>query len=189
MKIETTFPTNFAIIDNVLEDKEHKKLIKYLLNKKEEKGGKNWSASVYTTHGTYDLSKDQKFKNLINKIEIYTTDFSKKLGSYVSYKIVNSWYNIYYKGDFQEYHDHQNVIFSAVYFFTNPKGSGKLTFKNPIKDMLPLRPPHIPNELSFFNYKFNMQPNSLIIFRSYLDHMVEICHNTKPRITAAFNLK
>jgi len=188
MKIEKWFPTVVSVFEDVISEEENNYLIDNILKMKNKRGGELWSTDVYNTHGTYELTKDKKFNGLNKKIELNTKQFAKELGSDDAYKITSSWYNIYYSGDFQEYHYHEDNIFSAVYFFTNPKDSGKLVFKSPIKDMFQLKKSKT-NDLTHTCAYYNLKPRSLIIFRSYLDHMVEKCYNKEPRITAAYNLK
>jgi uncharacterized protein (TIGR02466 family) len=191
MNIHTWFPTSILLIENLIDDEENKKLIKEIekLKKEIKKGGDEWDTDLYNTHSTYELHKNIKFKFLCDKIEKYTINFANKLGSDANYKISSSWFNYYNKGDYQEYHIHPLSHFSAVYFFTNPKGSGKLIFKNPngLK-MFPLKNLK-PNELSYETCFYVPKEKSLIIFQSDLWHMVQKCDNESPRITGAFNLK
>jgi len=162
MIIEKWFPTSIAVIENVVSNKEHS----FLKNK---------------------LVLDKDFKNLIQQTGMHTNNFARTMGSYNNYFVRKSWYTIYTKGDFQEYHEHENSVFSSVYCFTNPKNSGSLIFRNPVKDMLPMGRLK-PNEYSFYNILYDLKPGQLIIFRSYLAHSVSLCKNKSPRITMASNL-
>jgi uncharacterized protein (TIGR02466 family) len=190
MKIDKWFPTSICIVENLIEDKENKNLIKEIekIKKVTKKGGEEWNTDVYNTHATYNLHKNKKFKNLCTRVEKHTESFANELGSYFKYKISSSWFNYYNKGDYQEFHIHPLNHFSAVYFFTNPKNSGKLIFKNPNgSKMLPLKNLKY-NELSYDTCSYDLKERSLIIFQSDLWHMVEKCNNKSPRITGAFNL-
>lgn len=190
MVINTWFPTSICVIENLINEEENNKLILEIkkIKNKINKGGNNWQSNVYNTSGTYDLNKNIKFKNLCEKIELHTSNFARQLGSNEKYKISSSWFNYYFKGDYQEYHIHPENYFSAVYFFKNPKNSGGLVFKNPVQKMFPLKNlKH--NSLSYETCVYNPPEKTLIIFQSDLEHMVKKCNNTEPRITGAFNLK
>ena len=190
MKIHNWFPTSILLIENLIDDKENKLLIKELekLKKIIKKGGEDWKTDVYNTHGTYKLHENNKFKNLCDKIEKNTINFAKILGSDANYKISSSWFNYYNKGDYQEFHIHPLNHFSAVYFFTNPKNSGKLIFRSPWGTrMFPLKNLK-NNDLSYETCFYIPNERSLIVFQSDLWHMVEKCNNITPRITGAFNL-
>ena len=41
-----------------------------------------------------------------------------------------AWLNINSEGTFQEFHTHNNAIFSCVYWVAAPVGSGKLIFED-----------------------------------------------------------
>jgi uncharacterized protein (TIGR02466 family) len=190
MNIDIWFPVSIAHIDDVISEKENNILIKEILKIKKNnlKGGPNWASNVYNTHNTFDLRKNNKFNNLCDKVIEYVNVFSERLGSSYSHKINSSWFNCYNKNDYQEYHEHNKSIFSAVYFFKTPKDSGNLIFKDPKEpDMFPLENVKY-NELSFQQCEYPSIERRLIIFRSYLSHMVKPGNNISPRITAAFNL-
>ena len=190
MHIDIWFPVSIAHVDNVISEKENNILVKEILKIKKNnlKGGANWASNVYNTHTTFDLRKNNKFNNLCNKVIEHVDVFSERLGSSYSHKINSSWFNCYDKNDYQEYHEHNKSIFSAVYFFKAPKGSGNLIFKDPKEpDMFPLENFKY-NELSFQQCEYPPIERRLIIFRSYLSHMVKPGNNISPRITAAFNL-
>tara|TARA_R110000751_G_scaffold58700_1_gene123611 strand:- start:1224 stop:1790 length:567 start_codon:yes stop_codon:yes gene_type:complete len=187
MKIETWFPTSIAIVENVISKKEHNFLKNKIIKLNKEAINLHWHSGVKTSYGKYDLIFDKNFDNLIERTRLHTIDFAKTMGSHAGYKVKQSWYTIYKEGDFQEYHAHDNSIFSSVYCFTNPKNSGKLIFKNPVKDMLPMGRVKA-NQYSFYNVMYKLKPGQLVIFRSYLDHSVDLCKNKTPRITMACNI-
>ena len=187
MKIDTWFPTSIAIVENIISKKEHNFLKNKLLKLNKETAHPQWHSDVKTSYGKYDLTLDKDFANLIEQTRLQTLDFARIMGSYDGCKVKKSWYTIYKEGDFQEYHEHDNSIFSSVYCFTNPKNSGQLIFKNPVKDMLPMGRVK-PNKHSFYNVMYNLKPGQLIIFRSFLDHSVSLCKNKTPRITMACNI-
>jgi uncharacterized protein (TIGR02466 family) len=192
MLLDIKFPTTFYILEDSFSEKENNNLLEKIMQIKNDvkSGGKNWLTDVYNTEGTYNIINDKDFNNLSNNVTYHTNKFAKILESYYDYKCVEGWLNCYYKNDYQEYHTHPNYVFSAVYFFTNPENSGKLIFENPMEpDMCGLKNILKTNVLNGYISTFFPKPRTLIIFRSYLRHMVTKCQNTEPRITAAFNLR
>ena len=59
-----------------------------------------------------------------------------------------------------------------MFILQNPKPEPKLIFKNPILDMYPLENIEV-NEFNAMTFELGMPKNSLVIFRSFLEHMVE----------------
>ena len=53
--------------------------------------------------------------------------------------------------------------------------------------MLPIKEIKTTTELSFRTCSYQPEEGTLLIFRSYMRHMVEICKNDTPRITVALN--
>lgn len=186
--INSHFPVSIGYVTNVLEKDEHKFIFEYFMNKAnvEPKGGKLWQADLYNTHDTWHPHKDTNCDILNNKILDRVRYWALNLGSNYNYKIDSSWINVYIKKDYQEWHDHENSVISAVYYAANP-GSSEILFKSPIKDMLPMRNVTY-NELSRRQIGYEPECNSMVIFRSYLEHMVTPHDSEKPRVTAAYNL-
>ena len=192
MLLDIHFPTAFYVLEDSLSEKENNDLLLKItnINNNVEKGGTNWLTDVYNTQGTHNLMENKDFENLCNNVTYHTNKFAKILESDYDYKCVEGWLNCYYKNDYQEYHTHPNYVFSAVYFFTNPENSGKLVFEHPIEpDMCGLKNITKLNTLNGYTSSYMPKPRTLIIFRSYLRHMVTRCNNIEPRITAAFNLR
>jgi uncharacterized protein (TIGR02466 family) len=192
MTIKTYFPTSFFICENVLSESENKDLLKKSneIKNNSKKGGENFLSNLYNTHGTFDLLKNKHFENLINIVEKKTNEFSKEIMSNSNYNVSGSWLNFYEKNDFQEYHQHPDCIFSAVYFIKSQKNDCFLTFENPwsVYDMKKLKNISSYNELTYEFVKFDPPERSLIIFRSFLKHCVTQKINKDIRVTAAFNL-
>lgn len=192
MPIQLWFPTSIYVEENIVSDEENADFITEIekLKSKITVGGRNWNTDVYNTCDTYDLRKNKILKNLCKKIEEHTNIFAKSFNSEHNYKLTDCWFNYYNQGDFQETHHHANSIFSAVYFFSNPKNSGQLSFENPIEpDMFPVKNVTEFNNLNSLGCDYAPLSKTLIIFRSNIRHMVSRGHNTEPRITAAFNLQ
>ena len=192
MFIDIKFPTSISVIEDILTVKENQTLIDYSLHLKnlKEKGGREWYASTYNTHGTYNIHTDKEFEHLSKLVENHTNEFARSLNSFYDYKTSNSWLNIYYENDYQEFHNHPRAVFSAVYTLANPPGSGDFVIKSPTADMDMFNMCNIKgtNQLNATTWNYSLKPRSLIIFRSYINHMVNVCKINEPRITTAFNL-
>ena len=190
-KIILTFPSSFYISENLLDNNMVLDLQKKSKKIEEQypKGGENWKCNTYNTLGTFELSNDAHFKILLNKIEEKVFEFTKAHGSNYKYKVKESWLNIYKNNDYQEFHHHSGYTFSAVYFLKSSEKCAKIVFENPTEpDMLPVIGIKQHNDLSFKDYSFNPIQNSLIIFRSYMRHMVELQSVDFERISVAVNL-
>lgn len=189
-KVEMWFPVAIYKEDNLLSSKENKELFDHSLElrKTVPNGGEEWYGETYNTHDTFDLTNDPKFDKLLSLISDHVHNFADMHGSKAEYKITGAWLNINEKGTFQEFHTHNNAIFSCVYWVASPEGSGKLIFEDPKEpDMLQVKKIKEKNPLSFTRIGYAAEESSLLIFRSYLRHMVEPCNNTSPRISIAVN--
>ena len=110
--------------------------------------------------------------------------FAEQLGSKYDYKELDAWFNVYGKGDYQEFHYHIERRLSAVYCLQTTDDMPALTFRNPLEpEMLPLKNLQRHNE----SISFKLPQNTLIIFRSYVEHMVEEVKTEGQRITFAVN--
>jgi uncharacterized protein (TIGR02466 family) len=151
-------------------------------------GGDGWIGDTYNTHCTYDLRTDPLFEPLIAAVTEHVYEFSNMHGSKASYENGAAWANVSTGKNFQEFHTHNGSVFSAVYYISAPEGSGEIVFEDPKEpDMCPIKNIPSRNQLSFSRIGYPPKPGSLIIFRSYLRHMVEPGTNTENRISIAMN--
>lgn len=189
--ILTYFPQAFYVAENLLEPDYLKELQNraYSIKDNNPSGGSNWVLRPYNTLYTYDLNKDPVFSTLLDKIEEKTFAFNKEHNSDYYYKVRDSWLNVYSKYDEQEYHCHAGSTYSAVFFLKSNNDCAKIIFENPTEpDMMPIKNLKELNGLSFKRCLFNPIENSLLIFRSYMRHMVEKQQTDYERISVAVNL-
>jgi uncharacterized protein (TIGR02466 family) len=191
MKFDHWFPTIIGISKNPNHASYDKELIKECLSlkKKVKSGGKFWvSNTTYNTSSTYDLTNHPKFK-LLN---FWVYDQVKEFSSYMKYKTnfiaSGVWFNVYQKGDFQEYHTHPRDSLSAIYFLKGNKKGAKTFFKHPV--MLDAQDPLKENiDYTAQNCFYLPEAGNLLLFRSTSEHCVEK-HNIKDiRITLAYNFR
>ena len=188
--INTWFPTAIYVSEEIITE-EYNEILK---NKSLElfhsipNGAENWKCNTYNTMGSYEISNDDDFTHLLKQVKEHLNIFVEHHGSNYKYECQNSWLNVNTESTYQEYHYHSGSTFSAVYYIDVPEGSGKIYFENPLEpDMLPVKGIQTPTELSFKDCHYQPQKKTLLIFRSFLRHMVEIGSNTDPRISVAFN--
>lgn len=152
-------------------------------------GGDEWEGNTYTTHGsTYNIIKDPLFGPLVDMVSNHVYHYVKLHNSKKEYFCESAWLNISTDRSFQEMHTHNESTISAVYYISAPPGSGKLVFEDPREpDMLPIKDIPVRNDLSYVKVGYQPSAGTLIIFRSYLRHMVTLGTNSEPRISVAFN--
>jgi uncharacterized protein (TIGR02466 family) len=186
----SAFPTSIYYYENIFTNEILDYYIKLCrdIQDKTESGGKNWLSSVYNTLGTYNLIEDKRFDFMIETITSHLKKFNTMMASDYNYTCTDAWVNSYKKGDYQEWHNHAGSTYSAVLFLKYPEGSSLIHFQSPSEpyNMLPIRNIKEYNSLNIQDMNINPAENSLILFRSYLKHMVPV-NNTDERITIAFN--
>ena len=129
-----------------------------------------------------------EFELITKKITFHTNQFAKQYNSIRDFIPVEYWYNVYTKENFQEFHAHPMSVFSAIYYSSFPEGSAPTIFKSPVIDMFPPFPYSGPSPYSTDNLVITPpSERSLIIFRSFVLHMVPTGTNDRPRVTMAYN--
>ena len=183
------FSTPLKIVKN--KSFESNDLVDYChkLSKKVDRGGEHWiNKDIYNTSTTYNICKDEKFKELNDWIHKKVNVFVKEIGfSEVDKSKTMGWFNIYNKKDFQEWHNHNFRLVSAIYYLKVDNTSAKTWFKNPLPEN-----PNTPefdsnNPYTWSTYFVEPENNSLVIFKSNLDHCVETQQSDSTRITLAYN--
>lgn len=193
--LQSSFEIPFFIVKDVLTENENNKLkydILTLASSQKVNGGTGWfsgSKSPKTNFEVFALEKHKEFDLISSKITSCVNKFAKEsYNSMRTFEPTEGWYNVYNKENLQEFHCHPMSVFSAVYYCNFPEGSSPTIFKNPLMDMFPPFPYSSPTKYS--NDNLVMYPpgeRSLIIFRSFLLHMVPTGTNDKTRITLAYN--
>jgi len=183
------FSTPIKIVKNNSFKNNHLINYCYELSKKIESGGEHWIAkNTYNTSTTYNICKDPKFKQLNDWIYKEVDVFVKDIGFKGFDKSKNwGWFNIYNKDNFQEWHNHNFRLVSAIYYLKADKTSAKTWFKNPLPEN-----PNTPefdsnNPYTWSTYFVEPKNNTLVIFKSNLEHCVEAQQNDSTRITLSYN--
>ena len=125
----------------------------------------------------------QPLRNLILHVIEKELNFKAK-----KFEVDRMWCNVNTRDDFNMIHSHGQFQFSGAYYVKAPKDSGQIVFRDP-------RPAAITNEFvtSQFNggevYRIEPEVGKLLIFPSYLDHMVMPSKSDDDRVSISWNIK
>jgi uncharacterized protein (TIGR02466 family) len=104
--------------------------------------------------------------------------------------MLSAWANVNRRGDFNQMHTHPGATWSGVYYVdhgeSNPDAAG--TSLN-LCDPNPARTNIFFPELSASNIMIKPEPGLMILFPSYVPHVVPPHGGDRPRISIAFNVR
>jgi len=188
--LENWFPTtigySFCPFHNEIEEF----LTSHCLQVKEqvESGGKGWiSNKTYnTSDGKYDCIDDNKFDRLSKWVDSAVQEFAIANKISPTIQLNSSWFNVYKKYDYQEFHKHPGSVISTIYFLKADQNSSKVIFRTPNDDMFQIRYSE-KTPASLRNVYFKPDPGKLIIFLSNISHAVERQETDANRITISYN--
>lgn len=194
MNFDLWFPT--AILSDTVENYQeiNQKLLTRIFEIRNSQpcGGVNWLGKPYNTCGTYDITKDPEFSEIIKEVTLRVKHYASRLGVNMHKyqpQCEEGWLNIYSQNDFQEYHYHAGFQFSAVYYVSTPKNSSEIIFESPNPpDMNPL-PIILHSPLTDERTRYSAEEGKVIIFKSNIKHCVPSHQGTGERISLAFNFK
>ena len=190
--IEHWWPTEIGYYDNWNHDELNLVDYCYKIKSKTKSGGQSWiSNETYnTSNNMLSVHKDKKFKKLHKWILECVDDYIEvtKLDLVLRLEDTESWFNIYKTGDFQELHHHHAFAISAVYFLKSNPDYSPLIFRPTFYDQLAIgrtKGGHCNN----CNVEYKAIPGRLVIFRSFLPHLVGKHNDSEDRITLAYNFR
>ena len=194
MLIENIFPTSIGVAwfeDHHLYEEQ---LVKKCLDiEKKMPRGEAWlQNNTYNSLSSYSILADSDFDPITNFVIEQVRQYCLEVG--MSLKSLDErpqmpWFNIYRRGDTQEYHYHVNTLCSAVYFLSaNPTIGAKLFVKSPKVDML--APQYAEQKWENDDrYFYAPDPGKVVIMRGYVEHSVEQHGDDQPRISLVYNFK
>ena len=195
MTIDPWFPTLIYNID--LAESVNNEILKdsaYILKNKGDDLKSEWRCDTFNTldyNHSIDQVHDQELTNLINVVTGHVAKFAKEFGVERGSLICsNYWFNISETGNYQEYHQHADSHFSAVYYVQAGPTSGNIVFKSfeSMFDMCPV-PTNLKVPANFKTCFYTPANSKLLIFRSNLLHMVEKNYSDEDRISISMNFK
>ena len=146
---------------------------------------RKWESNTITSKNNRNELNNKSYEILIKELFKYT---NKIISKDHKIELLEIWANEYLEKDFQEQHTHPGSHFSFTIIHKCPPGSGRLKFYNPYDNY------GISYEEIFCNYyDFVIEPiqeeNTIIIWPSYMRHMVTPGSNKTKRITYSGNIK
>jgi len=141
-----------------------------------------WQSPSYTAN-------QQKFMSpIILEIKKYIREIYNIMNIDGSGEILNYWFNINGKYDYNISHTHPGSYFSAALYLKTPKNSGNIVFQRPdnLKETILFK---TSNEHNFGDYQITPQENLLVMFPSCLHHYVARNNSDETRVSVAFNIK
>tara|TARA_B100000925_G_scaffold255304_1_gene208586 strand:- start:749 stop:1354 length:606 start_codon:yes stop_codon:yes gene_type:complete len=179
---EQLFPTEVYIADDVLEEEYVDSMKEDILLSQQNKDKDNWQSDP-------KLHTKKKYKALTDKIiEVSKLVFKDKEYIYDTFQITDMWSNVLKPGEAHRPHTHSNNILSGVYYVESDKAAG-IQFYDPRPQAGVINP-----ELKRFTksnataWELHSVTNRMILFPSWLQHLVPINRSKNKRISIAFNL-
>ena len=198
--IKAWFPT--LIYFDILEEFKDRNL--YLKNKayslKElnaSKSSTNWKCDTFNTLDSYNYLNDNDtiINELVDVCKNRVLEFAKEYGVHrpiSNLQCHDFWFNIASTGSYQEFHQHTQSHFSAVYYVNVNDNCGNINFRSieAMTDMFNL--PIADKDMTHASYKsceYTPKESGLLIFRSNLLHMVEKNLSATDRISISMNFR
>ena len=123
------------------------------------------------------------FSNLSSNIISYSKQLLNRYNQlYEDIQIITSWVNILNKNEYIDSHSHDNSYISGVFYLTE---SSPILFNSPLTELFKFKHDYYSNKEKKVSIK--PQPNLLLLFPSYLGHIVP-SSNVNNRYSIAFNI-
>ena len=160
--------------------------------KEEYESGAHWIHSPYNTLTSgrgagYNIGSDSKFDELTDWIVECVNEFAKACG-YSPVRLYNGWFNVYEKGDSQEFHNHKGSQFSCVYYLDVKDNDSKLHFNRSPFPMIEYKILE-NNRINSDEVWYQPFKGLLLVFKSDTLHMVERKKTNDIRISISYNFK
>ena len=136
-----------------------------------------------------DLHRDPAFGQLMHVAgECARTVLDDERWMYDGVEVTECWANISTPGGSHRSHAHPNSLLSGVWFVQSPEGSGQLEFRDPrVNGWLRLeRVEPVPANSQTVNV--SPTPGLMLMFPSWLGHMVGQNTGAGERVSVAFNV-
>lgn len=136
-----------------------------------------------------DISNLNWFQEFSNQLKEEVTRFENHTKCPKT-KGLYSWLNINGKKDYNQVHAHPDGIVSGVFYVQAPKNCGKIVLQHPALPVLESYWAPYYDEYTKYNsasWTFEPEENLLLLFPSWLMHLVEPNLSDEKRISISFN--
>lgn len=191
--IENIFPEYIYSV-KLKEWTDHKKdLVSHAEALKKEYRGtlfNDWNCDTFNTldkKNFIGIPTDAVVEKLIVDIAKHVYNFAEGTGcdiDKVQVRCKDFWFNIAEPGAYQEFHQHNDSHYSAVFYVKCKKDSGNIVFKD-LRSFSDLQ--IIPAMNADHIRYYCPEETQLLIFKSYLPHMVRKNQTDEDRISFAAN--
>jgi uncharacterized protein (TIGR02466 family) len=158
------------------------------LKEKDSKGLIKSNRNSY--HSQDNLQTLDEFKEISNNIIDVVKQIFKEQAITTKFILGNMWANINPRAGFNAVHTHPNSFLSGVYYVKVPQNSGELRLMDPrVQNLIlvPDREDNIPEE--YCNQQdYIPSENKLLIFPSYVPHLVFANESRDLRVSISFNI-
>jgi uncharacterized protein (TIGR02466 family) len=154
-----------------------------------QKDDTNRNIGNETTNDTYILHNPEMAdlaKDMLESIDSYVKNVMMPVDGLTPY-ITQSWINYTKHGEHHHRHKHPNSIISGVFYINAEDGKDKIHFFDDERTgiQVNIKEFNVYNSLSWW---LGVKTNDLLLFPSYLTHMVETTESDKTRVSLAFNV-
>jgi uncharacterized protein (TIGR02466 family) len=186
LQIQTWFPTAIGVVDCPFHKDIKEEYKKHLDKFDYDPRGLSYTA----------IHKDRNFKKFNDWITQQVNKYCKAHNYPHQYKANASWVIDYTQGAGQPWHTHIGCAVSTVYYFqsdANDKGTQfRSPYHNDTANPLDLKPEILTNkiefnELTFPSCTYPPLEGRLLIFRSYVEHMMDSKETKNKRIILSYN--
>ena len=184
-KIHGLFPVPIMLCElgRNLTKKEHSKITEFCSNTTE-------NVSNRTSKNSYVL-EDKALSNLHDDIQLLINEYVKEIINPINNinpYITQSWLNITKAGEYHHKHSHANSYISGVFYIEADEHNDAIKFFKPCNQYQQIKLE--PKDWNLYNsdsWWFSVKKGLIVLFPSYLEHMVEIKQGNNKRISLAFN--
>jgi len=156
--------------------------------------GTPWREPALSTTFKYDgqsnIIKERNLRHLAAQILKHTQLFCAdlKIDRYQSMDIENSWINVSKPSGFQFSHTHEPSMVSGVYYHRTSGKDGNIIFESP---NVYFGAYDFPNNSAECQKQVEYTPiaGRLLLFPSWLSHLVDVNRTQEERISLSFNLR
>ncbi len=189
--VSNVFPITIHQISDSNFDQIKPELIEYAYNLKEIESITNGGSNVkgFQSKPFKINNNDDILHNFINK----STANMSSIGSSVEMNIW-AWINVNPPSAYHIKHMHPQSNLSGVLWIKTPKNCGKVVFENPLsfqasKEIFAYTELYRKNTNTHLYYEYEPYEGGMLIFPSYLEHLVEPNESEEDRISVAFNIQ